>query len=202
MDTTQVGQIFGVGDGTVFLYIHQVCTVLMHHWKDVVSWPTEEERNKMKLRLRARPSWAIWEDCIGILDGTLIPFTGKPGIPKDQAADYFNYRKQMYGMQATIVCDDQNRITHFSCLYPGNVHDSRTFKASSIGNNPEAYYNNRHQYILADTTYGINNCIISPFKKRKRSHYNLSKEKRHFNRNLSHLRVKIEHIIGILKYYF
>jgi len=202
MDTTQVGQIFGVGDGTVSLYTRRVCTALMHHWKDVVSWPTEEERNKMKLRLRARPSWAIWEDCIGILDGTLIPFTGKPGIPKDQAADYFNYRKQMYGMQATIVCDDQNRITYFSCLYPGSVHDSRTFKASSIGNNPEAYYNNRHQYILADTAYGINNRVILSFKKRKGSHYNLSKEKRRFNRNLSHLRVKIEHTIGILKHYF
>ncbi len=59
MDTTQVGQIFGVGDGTVSLYTRRVCTALMHHWKDVVSWPTEEEQNKMKLRLRAHLSWAI-----------------------------------------------------------------------------------------------------------------------------------------------
>ena len=96
----------------------------MPHWRQHVHWPTDEEQTKMKLRLRDHPSGAVWEDCIGILDGTLIPFVGKPGIPKDQAADYFNHCKQLYGMQATVVCNDQNCITYFSSLYPGNIHDS------------------------------------------------------------------------------
>jgi hypothetical protein len=65
MDTMQVGQMFGVGDGTVSLYTRRVCKALMQHWKEVVYWPTKEEQTKMKIRLRARPSWVVWEDCIG-----------------------------------------------------------------------------------------------------------------------------------------
>jgi hypothetical protein len=107
----------------------------------------------------------------------------------------------MYGMQATVICDDQNRITHFSSLYPGSVHDSRAFKASSIGKS-EACFSNKHQYLLADSAYGITNRIISPFKKRRGTHETLSKDKKRFNRNLSHLRIKIEHTIGILKHRF
>ena len=82
IDTIQVGQMFGIGDGTVSLYTRRVCTALMSLWKDVVQWPTEEEQ--IKIRLRNHSTWSVWEDCIGILDGTLIPFTSKPGIPKDQ----------------------------------------------------------------------------------------------------------------------
>ena len=71
----------------------------------------------------------------------------------------------------TVVCDDQNCITYFSSLYPGSVHDSRAFKSSSVGNNAsEACYLNRYQYLLADSAYGITNCIISPFKKKKNGH--------------------------------
>ena len=146
MDTAQIGQIFEIGDGTVSLYTRRVCTALMYSWRDAVRWPTEEEQMKMKLRLQARPSWQVFEDCIGMLDGTLIPFTGKPGIPMDIAADYFNHRKQHYGMQATIICDDENRINLFSCKYPGSVHDSRAFKRTSIGSGRDlkTYYNNQH----------------------------------------------------------
>ena len=76
MDTAQIGQIFGIGDGTVSLYTRRVCTALMRSWRDAVRWPTEEEQMKMKLRLQARPSWQVFEDCISMLNGTLIPSLG------------------------------------------------------------------------------------------------------------------------------
>jgi hypothetical protein len=37
----------------------------------------------------------IFKHCIGIADGTLIPFGTSPGLPtKDQNADFFNYKKE------------------------------------------------------------------------------------------------------------
>ena len=93
MDTAQIGQIFGIGDGTVSLYTHRVCTALMRSWRDAVRWPTEEEQMKMKLHLQAHSFWQVFEDCISILNSTLIPFAEKPGIPMNIMVDYFNHWK-------------------------------------------------------------------------------------------------------------
>ena len=90
------------------------------------------------------------------------------------------------------------------------MHDSRAFKGTPIGSgrDSETYYSNRYQYLLADSAYGISNRIISPFKKKKtrstdlEGFEKLSPEYRRYNRNLSYLRVKIEHTIGILKLRF
>ena len=59
-------------------------------------------------------------------------------------------------MQATVVHDNENYITYFTCLYPGSVHDSRAFKATALGGgqgnlDSEAFFSNRHQYLLADS---------------------------------------------------
>ena len=121
-----------------------------------------------------------------MLDGTLISFVGKPGILKDQAADYFNHHKQQYDMQATVVYDDENRNTYFTCLYPGSLHDSRAFKTTAVrgdqGNlDSEVYFSNQYQFILADTAYNINNQIISLYKRKKGDYEKLLSEKAHFN---------------------
>ena len=51
------------------------------------------------------------EDCIGIVDGTLIPFGNSLGFPaKDQNADLLNDRKRRYGMEAILVCGRSSKL--------------------------------------------------------------------------------------------
>ncbi|RPB18392.1 hypothetical protein L211DRAFT_797066, partial [Terfezia boudieri ATCC MYA-4762] len=71
-----VGQVFGIGDGTVTLYTHRVLLALMDLWEEVVQWPSREQWAAMKARLLedARGlGWGLFRNYIGLLDGTLVP---------------------------------------------------------------------------------------------------------------------------------
>jgi len=59
-----------------------------------------------------------------MVDGTLLVLKDKPALDHTDAVNYFNYRKQRYGFQATIVCDDERCILKFNCDFPGSVHDA------------------------------------------------------------------------------
>lgn len=133
------GQIFGIGEGTVVLYMQRVIIALMDLWKEVVTWPSINERRGMRMRLRQDPGrhgWKLFENCIGVLDGTLLPFKIQPA-QTEISIDFFNRRKQRYGLQATVVCDDRARILHFSCQHPGSVHDARAWRNVEIYQDPE-----------------------------------------------------------------
>lgn len=129
-----VSQLFGIGEGTVVHYTKRVNVALNSLWQDVTKWHTAEDKFRMKQRLRDA-GFELFEDCIGVVDGTMFPFKWKP-FPDDRAVQYWNYRKKSYGLQATIVCDDMGRIIHFSSVYPGSVHDARCWRATKLISQP------------------------------------------------------------------
>ena len=133
---------------------------------------------------------------MGIVDGTLFVLKEKPALDRVDSASYFNYRKQRYGFQATIICDDEKRITKFNCTFPGSVHDARAWRNMNIAQNPHQYLQG-NEYLIADSAYPLNQYTIVPFKRPPNSQ--LPKSKRIFNERLSGLRVSVEHCIGQLK---
>lgn len=152
--------------GTATLYTRRVIQALMDLWEDVIRWPLPEERRQMQMRLRQDPGnhgWKIFDRCIGILDGTLVPFKLQPA-DFESAIDFFNRRKQHYGLQATVVCNDQNRILYFGCSHPGSVHNARAWRNVEIYQHPEMFFK-EGQYLLADSAYELNEYCVTPFKK-------------------------------------
>lgn len=179
-----VGQVFGIGDGTVTLYTRRVLQALMDLWEDVVKWPTLQDRAAMKSRLLEDAGdlgWGLFRDCIGIVDGTLIPIKYRP-YQQERAAEFWNYRKAKYGLQVTIICDDRRRILMCDAQYPGAVHDARAFKALELSYNPREYFG-RNQYLLGDSAYKITPRMIAPYKKPRNAVH--SRDKKRFNRCLS-----------------
>ncbi|RPB21763.1 hypothetical protein L211DRAFT_755297, partial [Terfezia boudieri ATCC MYA-4762] len=119
-------QLFGIGEGTVCLYTNRVCVALQSLFSEVVVWQTPEEKDAMRSRLH-NAGFSIFSECIGIVDGTLIPFKWRPYPKENMAIQYRNYRKSRYGLQATVVCDDMARILFFHSTFPGSSHDARCF---------------------------------------------------------------------------
>ena len=130
-----------------------------------------------------------------MVDGTLIVFKEKPALDRVESMSYFNYRKQKYGFQATIVCDDEARILKFNCSYPGAVHDARAWRKLGVYKHPQRYLRG-NEFLLADSAYPLTETTIVPYK---HSSAHLSSSKRMFNYRLSGLRVSVEHCIGHLK---
>jgi hypothetical protein len=154
----------------------------------------------MKPRMRDRfpVEAAIFSHCVGFLDGTLLPFKHSPGFPsKDQNADFFSYQKGQYGLQCTLVCDDQRKILVASSRWPGSVNDARALTSLKMYREPKMYFEaEAPEYVLADSAYPPSNRLVSPFTKRGRGPRRLYPKRKQFNQMLSTLRVPIEHCIG------
>jgi len=130
-----------------------------------------------------------------MVDGTLIVFKEKPALDRVESMSYFNYRKQKYGFQATVVSDDKARILKFNCSYPGAVHDARVWRKLGVYKHPQRYLRG-NEFLLADSAYPLTETTIVPYK---HSSAHLSPSKRMFNHRLSGLRVSVENCIGHLK---
>ena len=142
----------------------------------------------------------VFSRCVGMVDGTLIVFKEKPALGKLDSMSYFNYRKQKYGFQATVICDDECRILKFNTNFPGAVHDSRAWRKLGVYQRPRDYLQGG-EFLLADSAYPLTEYTIVPFKRSAKPGVKarLSPEKKLFNRTLSGLRVSVEHCIGRLK---
>ncbi|KAF8428795.1 hypothetical protein EV426DRAFT_528251, partial [Tirmania nivea] len=125
--TINVGQVFGIDEGTVTLYTRHFLKALMNLWGTVVKWGSIKDRAAMKGRLLKDASghgWGLFRDCVGIVDGMLIPFKGRP-FSAERSVDYWNFRKAKYGLYFTVICDDRRKILICHGQYSGAVHDAR-----------------------------------------------------------------------------
>jgi len=70
----------------------------------VYGWQEGVSEGKHSTSTASREDARIFEDCIGIVDGTLILFGTSPGFPTgNQNADLFSYKKRRYGTQVNNV---------------------------------------------------------------------------------------------------
>lgn len=79
---------------------------------------------------------------------------------------------------------------------PGSVHDMRAFRKMLIHHEPEEFFG-RRQYLLADSAYELTEKCVTPYKRPALG--SLTPNQKGFNKQLSGLRIKVEHTIGTLK---
>lgn len=177
-----VSSRFGISEGSVHLFSRRVISALNRIKDKYVIWPNDGESKEISNRLVTKG----FPNCIGMVDGTLIPFSDKP---LDDHEDYY-CRKSFYGMQLQLIVDDNKKILHYYTGLPASVHDSTAFRRSAVG-----HQIGHNQYIIGDSAYPNNDFLITPFRKK----ISQSQKEIVFNRQLSSVRVCVEHAIGILK---
>jgi hypothetical protein len=170
-------------------YTDRAITAIISLESEFVAWPGDEERKQISQRIRAASGFP---SCLGFIDGTLFPLAEKPG--KD-GEDYYS-RKGSYGLAGLIVCDDQKRIRHVYTGWPGCAHDARVFENSQLALQTNQFFMG-NQYLLADSGYTPSSTIIPCFK--KLPNQGLLQDRKRFNSKVAHVRINVEHCIGILK---
>ena len=181
----KISNYFGIGAGTAAKFCKRVQTALLSLEKEVVKWPSEEEKASMKSRIKILYGF---QNCIGLIDGTLIELDKKPSKYGD---GYFS-RKSSYGINVQIICDDKRNITYYYGGWPGSTHDNRAWNNCHACINPDKYFG-PNEYLIGDSAYSISQIVIQPFKKPR------GKYKVWFNETIARVRVRSEHFIGILK---
>ena len=181
---------FGIGKGSVNFYIKRVRKAILDLEDKFVAWPDEKEKERIKTRIKLKSGF---QNCIGIIDGTLIVLHHRPHLYGDS---YFS-RKSCYAINVQVICDDKGKILYYYGGWPGSTHDNRAWQSSKIFINGEEYFA-EGEYLLADSAYSACKYIVQSYKK-VCGESSLHPQKEAFNTVLGQVRVKSEHCIGILK---
>ena len=99
-----------------------------------------------------------------------------------------------YSISCQLICDVNKCFIGVNYGFPGSCHDSTVFKSMTIYKSPENHFSSS-EYLLADSAYGNNAFVVTPFKGPQATTTNAT----NFNYCLAQSRVRIEHAIGILK---
>jgi transposase len=128
------------------------------------------------------------------VEGLIIDATEQPiERPKKGQKAYYSGKKKRHTFKTEVRINKKGRIVHVSKPRPGSVHDFTVFKGE-----PPLPPDSR---IFVDSGYqGIDKLHKEadfPYKASKNKP--LDDDEKAYNRGLSRLRVKVEHIIGDLK---
>jgi hypothetical protein len=185
----QVCGFFGISKGSVTNYVRRCVNALLELKEEIVFWPNEKERIKMRNRLALRG----FRHCVGIIDGTLVELSFRPLAYHEC---YYS-RKCMYALNVMVVCDDNCRIIYYNAGWPGSTHDNRVLRNSQLYYNRGDYFSQK-EYLLGDSAYSASTIMVQSFKKRSGTSHLPAKQEA-FNNNLAKIRIRSEHCIGQLK---
>lgn len=151
-----IGQMFAMSEGSVHNFTRRCFEAILKLKDDYVHWPDQEEQNHIKWQIGRK---SFFKDCVGFIDGTLIPLSRAPKInPED-----FWTRKHTYALNSLLICDHQARIIYSFHGYCGSSHDQRIFSHTEISQHPEDFFG-ENEYILADSGYTCTKNLIPTFK--------------------------------------
>lgn len=187
--TMSIASYFGIGNGTVLNYLARVTVAIKSLKENIITWPDDDEKEDIKRRIRVRYGF---QNCIGIIDGTLIGLFQKPSV---YGESYF-CRKQIYAINVQVICDDQRRIRYFYGGWPGSTHDNRAWRNSKVFLDAATYFHTG-EYLLGDSAYSTSSILVPSFKSLPGQA--LGPHKEFFNKGHAAPRVVSEHCIGILK---
>lgn len=184
-----IGTYFGIGSGTVRIFVGRVLIAVKELKDEIVFWPDNEERADIKRRIKVKHGF---QNCIGIIDGTLLGLAFKPS----RFGESYFCRKHIYAINIQILCDDKGKIRYYYGGWPGSTHDNRAWRNSKPYLHAEDYFDNG-EYLLGDSAYSACSVIVATFKTSSGS--SLGPHKEFFNKNIAPIRVVSEHCNGILK---
>ena len=193
-----ISHLFGVGLSTVCVAVHEVCNVLVEHFRSkYIKIPSGQGLRSVIDGFESK-----WDfpQCVGAIDGSHIPIIA----PKDNPLDYYN-RKGYHSVVLQALVDHNYKFLDVYVGWPGSVHDARVLANSGLyqrGENGLLTPNwsrtlggiNIPLLILGDPAYPLRTWLMKPF-----SDTGLSAKQRRFNYKLSRARVVVENAFGRLK---
>jgi hypothetical protein len=183
----RVARSIGIGNGTVTLYTRRVVNALLSLEGKFIKWPSSRRRREISSQILEE--YGI-PNVVGIIDGTHIHFSQRPAID----GEVYWTRKSRYSINAQIVCDNDKRIIYYQVGWPGSVIDQTAFEQTNLFKYPNMFLNVT-EFLLGDSGYSSSEKMLTPY----RNPLAQVPVNSAFNFHFSRCRVKIEHVMGLLK---
>lgn len=158
----------GIAVGSVTKYTERFFTAILSLTEQWVYWPDDNEKEVIKAAIKKDSGFP---NCIGFVDGSLIPLEFQPSWDRYQE---FYTRKANYSIQTMCICDNKRRVRYIATGLFGSIHDSRVFN-ETMGESPGLYFN-EGEYMLADSAYAATSFMVPPYKQPRDSDLSSSKK--------------------------
>ena len=96
---------FGIGEGTVHLYVSRVTKAILALQREYIRWPEPNSLEYAEIVGRHQLEYGF-PNCLGFVDGTLVPVYRKPVT---QGEHYYTH-KSTHALNATVIVDSTTRI--------------------------------------------------------------------------------------------
>ncbi|KDQ22713.1 hypothetical protein PLEOSDRAFT_15245, partial [Pleurotus ostreatus PC15] len=127
-------------------------------------------------------------------DGTIVVLYRRPSMHGEA---YFT-RKSTYGLNVQIGNTPSNlRIVDYAHGFTGSAHDASAFEHTAAAKHPDWLFSGQ-EFAWADSAYTLTTRMIPVHKEPASSIWYNQK----FDKAVSHLRVRSEHCMGVLKGWF
>ncbi|OAC98545.1 hypothetical protein MUCCIDRAFT_167622 [Mucor lusitanicus CBS 277.49] len=178
---------FDISHGSVNTYCNRFREAVKSLEPEYARWPNEEEKRKILHKHKERYDL---HDCIGFMDGSIIPLYRTPHFHPDK----FFSRKQVPAMQSVFICDADLRVLYHESGHYGSSNDPGVImNGLLLPKVPQFFPNN--EYVIADSIYRKTTWCM-PIKKESDG---LTGSDKKFNNYLSKARVRVEHCFAALK---
>ena len=142
---TKLAVFFGIGAGTVSVVVRRVQNAFLEHYDELVSWPSLEGKSLMKEQIKVEYGF---QNCIGIIDGTIIIMDEKPL----KYGESYYCRKNCYSLNVQVVCNHECKIQYLYGGWPGSTYDNRAWRNCKLYTKRDEYFDDG-EYLLGDSAY-------------------------------------------------
>lgn len=122
---SEVGDLHGTSRATVSGIVHEVCVAINSTMENIM-FPNDA----YTLRSLKADFFKIahFPNCVGAIDGTLIPIKGMSGL----AEHAFICRKNFCALNIQAVSDPNMQFLHINTCFPGASHDAYVLRSSGV----------------------------------------------------------------------
>ncbi len=193
LSTAALAALFGVDKATVSRNGRRILAVLRQVTEGEIEWPDPPERGKGK---DLADMQATYPDLFAILDGTEQPIQ-RPTDPERQRA-FYSGKKKRHTVKNGLVVNEEGLIRAVTSSTPGSVHDLRHFRESGVLTRIP-----QEVGVIADAGFdGLHKDLphhsVATAHKARRNHP-LTEDDKLINRELSRVRIVIEHVLAQMK---
>lgn len=193
------GLMFGIAKSTAIGVCKDFIQALCQLKDQFIKFPTCPAQVSEKIQGFREKS--TFPNVVGAIDGTHIPIRA----PKENHEDYFN-RKHYYSFIVQGIVDASGAYLSVSTGFPGSMHDARGLRLSNFCSLAEEKRiltmpcmdingTQIRPLILGNSAYPLKSWLMRPFQ----DNGALTATHRHFNMELSKVRIVVEHGFGQTK---
>lgn len=185
--------MFDISMSTVSGTIHQVAPIIWHHFRSCVTWPSLREWQSL------RNTWRHFPNAVGAIDGTYTPINR----PTVNQRNYYSGHRHRHLMSIQVICDSLGHIRFIQAGFPGHLNDGGTYlRMPPIGPGLPLDFPPNCE-LLADKGYAARAPLRTMWRQVHliRMPGRLQRAAYRQNRNHKRYRVKVEHVIKIIKDY-